>query len=78
MKSINNKIKYLIVKTKNQINVKGSIANEITTRGNFLKKLKDAIKSNRDTKLQLDVVSLKDSKTAEPIIVELTIIELES
>ena len=78
LKSINNKIKYLIVKTKNQINVKGSIANEITTRGNFLKKLKDAIKSNRDTKLQLDVVSLKDSKTAEPIIVELTIIELES
>ncbi len=78
LKSINNKIKYLIGKTRDQIKIKGSIANEITTRGDFIKKLKDAIKNNQNIKLQLDVVSSKNSKTAEPIIVELKIIELRS
>ena len=76
-KSINNTINSLIRKTRDAVNVKGSIVNEITTRGNFLKKLKDYLKSNQNVKFQLEVVSLRDSKTAEPIIVELNFIQLK-
>ena len=76
-KSINNTINSLIRKTRDAVNVKGSIVNEITTRGNFLKKLKDYLKSNQNVKFQLEVVSLRDSKTAEPIIVEFNITKLQ-
>ena len=76
-KSINNTINSLIRKTRDAVKIKGSIVNEITTRGNFSKKLKDYLKSDQNVKIQLEVVSLRDSKTAEPIIVELNIIKLQ-
>ena len=76
-KSINSKINTLISQTKNKAKLKGSIVNEITTRGDFMKQLRDSLKSNQNTKFQLEVVSLRDSKIAEPIVVELNIKELE-
>ena len=76
-KAINSKIKTLISQTRNISNLKGSIVNEITTRGDFMKKLRDSLKSNQNFKFQLEVVSLRDSKIAEPIVVELNIKELE-
>ena len=76
-KAINSKINTLITKTRNEIKLKGSIVNEITTRGDFMKKLSDKINSNQNIKFQLEVVSLRDSKIAEPIIVELNIKKLE-
>jgi len=72
-KNINLKIKTLLRKTRDKIKSRGSIVNEITTRGNFIKKIKDELKMNQNNKFRLDVVSLKDSKTAESIIVELNI-----
>jgi len=76
-KAINSKINTLISQTKNKAKLKGSIVNEITTRGDFMKQLRDSLKSNQNVKFQLDVVSLRDSKIAEPIIVELKIKTLE-
>ena len=76
-KSINSKINTLISQTKNKAKLKGSIVNEITTRGDFMKQLRDSLKSNQNVKFQLEVVSLRDSKIAEPIVVELKIKELE-
>ena len=76
-KAINSKINNLIIQTRNEIKLKGSIVNEITTRGDFMKKLSDKINSNQNIKFQLEVVSLRDSKIAEPIIVELNIKKLE-
>ena len=76
-KAINSKINTLISQTKNKAKLKGSIVNEITTRGDFMKQLRDSLKSNQNTKFQLEVVSLRDSKIAEPIVVELNIKELE-
>jgi len=76
-KSINSKINTLISQTKNKAKLKGSIVNEINTRGDFMKQLRDSLKSNQNTKFQLEVVSLRDSKIAEPIVVELNIKELE-
>ena len=75
-KSINSKITTLLRKTRDEIKSRGSIVNEITTKGDFIKKIKDALKINQNIKYRLEVISLKDSKTADPIIVELNIIKL--
>ena len=75
-KNINLKIKSLLRKTRDKIKFRGSIVNEITTRGDFIKKIKDSLKFNQDNKYKLEVISLKDSKTADPIIVELNVTKL--
>jgi len=72
-KNINLIIKTLLRKTRDAIKSKGSIVNEITTRGNFAKKIRDSLIINQNKKYQLEIVSLKDSKTADPIIVEIKI-----
>jgi uncharacterized protein (DUF3084 family) len=72
-KNINLKIKTLLRKTRDKIKSRGSIVKEITTRGDFIKKIRDELKMNQNNKYRLDVVSLKESKTAESIIVELNI-----
>ncbi len=76
-KAINSKINTLISQTRNEAKLKGSIVNEITTRGDFMKQLRDSLKNNQEIKFQLKVVSLRDSKIAEPIVVELNIQKLE-
>ena len=75
-KKINSKIKTLLRKTRDKIKLRGSIVNEITTRGDFIKKIRDTLNINQNQKYLLEVVSLKDSKTADPIIVELKITKL--
>jgi len=75
-KNINSKIKTLLRKTRNTIKSRGSIVNEITTRDDFIKKIRDTLKINQDNKYRLEVISLKDSKTADQIIVELNITKL--
>ena len=74
--NINSKIKTLLGKTREKIKLKGSIVNEITTRENFIKKIRDSLKINQNNKYLLEVVSLKDSKTADSIVVELNITKL--
>ena len=78
LKSINLKIKTLLLETRNQIKLKGSQVNEINTRGNFVKKITDFLQDNQNIKFKLEVVSLRDSKTAEPIVVEINILKLET
>ena len=75
-KQINSKIKILLRKTRDEIKLRGSIVNEITTRGDFIKKIRDTLKINQNNKYRLEVVSLKDSKIADPIIVDLNISKL--
>ena len=72
-KNINLIIKTLMRKTRDKIRLRGSIVNEITTRGNFIKKIRDMLNINKEIKYRLEVVSTKDSKISEPIIVELNI-----
>jgi len=76
-KVINSKINTLISQTRKISKLKGSLANEISTRGDFMKQLRDSLKSNQNFNFQLEVVSLRDSKIAEPIVVELNIQKLE-
>ena len=72
-KIINLKINALLRKTRDKIKSRGSIVKEITTRGDFIKKIRDELKKDQNNKYKLDVVSLKDSKIAESIIVDLNI-----
>jgi uncharacterized protein (DUF3084 family) len=78
LKSINLKIKSLLIETRDEIKSKGSQVNEINTRGNFVKKITDFLQDNQNIKFKLEVVSLRDSKTAEPIVVEINILKLEN
>ena len=75
-KNINSNIKTLLGKTRDTIKSRGSIVNEITTRGDFIKKIRDSLKISQKNKYLLEVLSLRDSKTADPIIVELNITKL--
>ena len=63
----------LLKKTRDKIKLRGSIVNEINTKGDFIKKTGDYIKINQKNKYLLEVVSLRDSKTAEAIMVEINV-----
>ena len=75
-KNINLKIKNLMRKTRDEVKSRGSIVNEINTRGDFIKKIRDSLRINQNNKYLLEVISLKDSQTVEPIVVELNITKL--
>ena len=74
--NINSKINSLLKKTRDKIKSRGSIVNEITTKGDFIKKIRDSIEANLKNEYLMEVVSLKDSKTAEAILVELNVSQL--
>ncbi len=78
LKSINFKIQSLLRETRYEIKSKGSQANEIKTSGNFVKKIRDFLRENQNINFKLEVVSLRDSKTAEPIVVEINILKIAS
>ena len=78
LKSINLKIKSLLRETRDKIKSKGSQVSEINTNGNFVKKIRDFLQENKNIKFKLEVVSLRDSKTVEPIVVEINILKISS
>ena len=78
LKSIDLQIKSLLRETRDEIKSKGSQVNEIKTNRNFVKKIRDFLQENQNIKFKLEVVSLRDSKTVEPIVVEINILEIES
>jgi len=78
LKSINSKIELLLRKTRDEIKSKGSQVSEINTNGNFVKKIRDFLQENQNIKFKLEVVSLRDSKTVEPIVVEINILKIAS
>jgi uncharacterized protein (DUF3084 family) len=77
-KAINFKIKSLLRETRDEIKSKGSQVGEINTNGNFVKKIRDFLQENQNINFRLEVVSLRDSKTAEPIVVEINIVKITS
>ena len=74
-KNINLKIRTLLRKTSDKIKSRGSITNEITTRGDFIKKIIDSLDTDQNITYRLEIISLKDSKTIDPVIVDLNIIK---
>jgi len=78
LKSIDLQIKSLLRETRDKIKSKGSQVTEIKTNGNFIKKIRDFLQENQNIKFKLEVVSLRNSKIIEPIIVEINILKIAS
>ncbi len=77
-KAINLKIKSLLKETRDELKSKGSQVGEINTNGNFVKKIRDFLQENQNINFMLEIVSLRDSKTVEPIVVEINIVKIAS
>jgi len=77
-KAINLKIKSLLKETRDELKSKGSQVGEINTNGNFVKKIRDFLQENQNINFMLEIVSLRDSKTADPIVVEINILKIAS
>ena len=66
----------MLRETRDEIKLKGSQVSEINTNGNFVNKIRDFLQENQNINYRLEVVSLRDSKTVEPIFVEINILKI--
>ena len=72
-KDFSDKVNLLLSSSLAEIKRRGSLINEIKLRGDSIKELRDFLKKNDKTDFELEVVSLINSKTAQPVVVELNI-----
>ncbi len=70
---VGDKINLLLSSSLAEMKRRGSLTNEIKLRSDSLKVLRDFLNKNDKTSFQLEAVSLRNSKTAQPVIVELNI-----
>ena len=70
-KEINNKINLLLASTLAEIKRRGSLINEINLRSDSVNELRDFLKKNSEIDLVLNATSLRNSKTAQPVVVDL-------
>tara|TARA_Y100000589_G_scaffold88636_1_gene82948 strand:+ start:1372 stop:2343 length:972 start_codon:yes stop_codon:yes gene_type:complete len=73
---VRNKINLLLASTLAEAKRRGSLVNEIKLKSDSVKKLQNFIKQNKGFDFKFEVVSLRDSKTAQPVIVELKVSKL--
>ena len=78
IKGIGDNINLLLSSSLAEIKRRGSLINEIKLRSDSVKKLKDFLNQNNKNNFVLEVVSLRNSKTAQPVVVELNIIPRSS
>ena len=72
-KDFGDKVNYLISSSLAEIKRRGSLTNEIKLRSNSVKELRNFLIKNDKTNFELEAVSMINSKTAQPVIVELNI-----
>ena len=70
-KEITNKINLLLASTLAETKRRGSLVNEIKLRSDSVKDLRDFLNRTRNLNIELKAVSLRNSKTAQPVVVEL-------
>tara|TARA_Y100001935_G_C17303600_1_gene510830 strand:+ start:612 stop:1616 length:1005 start_codon:yes stop_codon:yes gene_type:complete len=68
---INSKINLLLASTLAEIKRRGSLINEIKLRSDSVNELRDFLKKNSEIDLVLNAISLRNSKTAQPVVVDL-------
>ncbi len=78
IKDLRNTINFLLASSLSEAKRRGSLVNEIKLKSDSVKKLKVFIDKNKAFDFEFEVVSLRDSKTAQPIIVELKVSKLLS
>ena len=72
-KDFGDKVNFLLSSSLAEIKRRGSLVNEIKLRGDSIKELRDFLNKNDKTNFELEAVSLFNSKTAQPVIVELNV-----
>ena len=72
-KDVRDKINLLMSSSLAEMKRRGSLINEIKLRSDSLKELRDFLTKNEKVTFELEAVSLRRSKTAEPVIVKLNI-----
>ena len=72
-KDFGDKVNFLLSSSLAEIKRRGSLVNEIKLRGDSIKELRDFLNKNDKTNFELEAVSLVNSKTAQPVIVELNV-----
>ena len=78
IKNVRNTINLLLASSLAEAKRRGSLINEIKLKSDSVKNLKVFIEKNKGFDFEFEVVSLRDSKTAQPIIVELQVSKLLS
>ncbi len=77
-KGFRDNINFLLSSSLSEIKRRGSLANEIQLRSDSVKKVRDILNKNNKANFDLEAVSLRNSKTAQSVIVELNINNLNS
>ncbi len=72
-KDSGDKVNFLLSSSLAEIKRRGSLTNEIKLRSDSVKKLRNFLNKNHKTNFELEAVSLLNSMTAQPVIVELNI-----
>ena len=72
-KDFGDKVNFLLSSSLAEIKRRGSLTNEIKLRSDSVKELRNFLNKDYKTNFELEAVSLFDSKTAQPVIVELNI-----
>ena len=72
-KDFGDKVNFLLSSSLAEVKRRGSLTNEIKLRSNSVKELRDFLNRNDKTNFELEAVSMTNSKTAQPVIIELNI-----
>ena len=72
-KGYRDKINLLLSSSLAEMKRRGSLTNEIKLRSDSVKEVRELIKKIENSNFELEAVSLRNSKTAQPVIVELNI-----
>ena len=75
---VQNKINLLLASTLAETKRRGSLVNEIKLKSESVEKLRVFLNRYKEVDLELEAVSLRKSKTAEPVIVELKFYTIRS
>ena len=77
-KGFGDQLNLLLSSSLAEMKRRGSLTNEIQLRSESVKNVRDILKANNKTNFELEAVSLRNSRTAQSIIVELNINYLNS
>ncbi len=72
-KDFGNKINFLLSSSLAEVKRRGSLTNEIKLRSDSVNELRDFLNKKDKTNFELEAVSLRNSKTIQPVLVELNI-----
>ena len=72
-KYFGDKVNFLISSSLAEVKRRGSLTNEIKLRRDSVKELRDLLNKNNKTNFELEAISLSNSRTVQPVIIELNI-----